>query len=264
MSRFNHLEFSENSESEQRASSAAGRPAAGGPDAAGLLQQAEEAFRSGQFQSALRAYSRALEFDPRCVGAWVGQVRMLIEIGTFEEGKRWADKGLEQFPDEPELLAAKAVALGRLGDRQAALAYSDASMAQPARTPYLWLARGDVQLAGEEPKSGSCFERACALAPGDWVVRWLAGRIHYYYRKFALAVRHLQEAIAREAAQGVLWLDLALCQHAMGLAREARESLYRARELSACHVAVDEALRATYETGFWQRAARRCRSWLRP
>ena len=36
-------------------------------------------------------------------------MRMLIELGEFREAKLWADKALERFPHEPELLAAKAV-----------------------------------------------------------------------------------------------------------------------------------------------------------
>ena len=38
---------------------------------------------------------------------------MLIELAEYREAKIWADKALERFPHEPELLAAKAVALGR-------------------------------------------------------------------------------------------------------------------------------------------------------
>ena len=36
-------------------------------------------------------------------------MRALIELEEFQEAKLWADKALERFPNEPELLAAKAV-----------------------------------------------------------------------------------------------------------------------------------------------------------
>ena len=47
---------------------------------------------------------------------------MLVELGEYQEAKLWADKAIEKFPGDPELLAAKAVALARSGDLQGALA----------------------------------------------------------------------------------------------------------------------------------------------
>src|SRR5689334_6356867 len=111
--------------------------------------QAHAAFANGEFESGLRLYSKVLEFNPLNVAAWAGQVRMLIELGEFKEAKLWADKALERFPHEAELLAAKAVALARSGDLDAALTFSDASIEEHGDTPYVWLARGDVLLARE-------------------------------------------------------------------------------------------------------------------
>jgi Flp pilus assembly protein TadD len=88
--------------------------------------EAKAAFENGEFERALRLYGKVLEFNPNGAAAWTGQVRMLIELGEFREAKLWADKALERFPNEPELLAAKAVALGRSGDLLGALAFSDA------------------------------------------------------------------------------------------------------------------------------------------
>src|SRR2546428_505183 len=75
------------------------------------------------------------------------------------------------------------------------------------------------------------FEKALALAPRDWFVRWLAGRIHYYYQKFATALNLVQEALSLNAGRGVLWLQFGLCQQAMGLIGPARVSFQQAREL---------------------------------
>ena len=57
------------------------------------------------------------------------------------------------------------MALGRSGDLQGALAFSDASIEERGDTPYIWLARGDVLLAREEPRADYCFEKALLLAP---------------------------------------------------------------------------------------------------
>src|SRR5207249_4777794 len=76
----------------------------------------------------LRYWSRALEFDPNVQTGWVGQVRMLIELGELEEARLWADKGLDVHRDDAELLAANAIATARLGDAAKALGFCDLAL----------------------------------------------------------------------------------------------------------------------------------------
>ncbi len=207
------------------------------------LAEANAAFENGEFEPALRRYAKVLEFNPNNAAAWTGQVRMLIELGEFHEAKLWADKALEKFPREPELLAAKAVALGRSGDLQAALAFSDASIEE----------RGDVLLARKEPRANYCFDKALGLSPGNWLVAWLAARIRYYYRQFALALKLTQQAVELNAGHFLLWLELGRCQHALGLAGAARHSYQQAQQLSPHHSEVSAALARLSEIGLWSR-----------
>lgn len=252
MSRFNNLEFSEGSDEQLHHQDSGGSQSAV-KDGPYYFRQAQEAFENGMFEEALRHYAKVLEFNPADAAAWTGQVRMLIELNEFQEAKQWADKALERFPNEPGLLAAKAVALARLGDLKAALAYSDASLEERGETPYVWLARGDVHLARKERRADYCFERALALAPRDWFVRWLAARIHYYYRKLALAVKILQQALELNSGNGVLWLQLGFCQQALGLVGPARVSFQNARELSLHSRQADASLRQLYQIGFLEK-----------
>jgi tetratricopeptide (TPR) repeat protein len=201
-------------------------------DEAYYFSEAQAAFENGNFELGLRLYSKVLEFNPQNVAAWTGQVRMLIELGEFREARLWAEKALERFPHAPELLAAKAVALGRSGDAQAALAFSDAAIEERGDTPYVWLARGDVLLARHETRADYCIEKALLLAPHDWFVSWLAARIRYYYEQFALALKLLQQAIELNAAHFRLWLELGQCQQALGLLGPARNSFTQARQLN--------------------------------
>ena len=226
MSRFVNLELGDGSEDRSR------HPKAVVKDEAFYLGEAHTAFENGRFEPALRAYSKVLEFNPQNATAWTGQVRMLIELGEFGEAKLWADKALERFPREPELLAAKAVALGRIGDLAGALAFSDASIEERGDTPYVWLARGDVLLAREESRADYCLEKALLLSPHNWFVAWLAARIRYYYEQFALALKLLRQALEWNAAQFVLWLELGRCQEALGLAAAAHKSFTQARQLN--------------------------------
>jgi tetratricopeptide (TPR) repeat protein len=226
MSRFSNLEFGDESESQAPEQKTLVK------DEAYYLAEARAAFENGNFESALRLYSKVLEFNPQSTFAWSSQVRMLIELGEYREAKLWADKALERFPRDPELLAAKAVALGRSGDLQGALAFSDASIEERGDTPYIWLARGDVLLAREEERADFCFEKAVLLAPGDWFIAWLAARVRAFYEQFALALKLLQKALELNAGHFLLWLEMGQCQQALGLVGPARNSFTQARQLN--------------------------------
>jgi tetratricopeptide (TPR) repeat protein len=223
------------------------------------LAEARAAFENANFESALRLYSKVLEFNPQNASAWTGQVRMLIEVGEYREAKLWADKALERFPHEPELLAAKAVALGRSGDLEEALAFSDASIEERGDTPYIWLARGDVLLAREEPRADYCFEKALLLGPKDWFIVWLAARIRQHYEQFVLALKLLQQALEWNAGHFVLWLELGRCQQALGLIAPARNSFTQAEQLNPNCSEARAAQVQLVEVGFWPRL----RGWSR-
>jgi tetratricopeptide (TPR) repeat protein len=224
MSRFQNLEFGEQSERRSEQHTIV-------KDESYYLSEAQAAFESGRFEQGLRAYAKVLEFNPANAVAWTGQVRMLIELGEYREAKLWADKALETFPSDPELLAAKAVALARSGDLSGAMAFSDAAVEERGNTPYVWLARGDVLLARKEKRAASCFERAFALAPGQWFWPWLASRTHFYYDQFAVALKFAQQAIELETLRAVVWLQLGRCQFALGLVGAAHHSLAQAEQL---------------------------------
>jgi tetratricopeptide (TPR) repeat protein len=228
-------------------------------DEAYYLSEARAAFENGNFEPALRLFSKVLEFNPNNALAWTAQVRMLIELGEFREAKLWADKALEHFPNEPELLAAKAVALARSGDLQGALAFSDASIEERGDTPYVWLARGDVLLAREESRADYCFEKAMLLAPGDWFTTWLAARIRYFYKQFALALKLMQRAVELRADHFLLWLQLGQCQHALGLVGPAEISFQQARQLNPQCTEAGLALTRLSDTGIFKRLCGVCR-----
>jgi tetratricopeptide (TPR) repeat protein len=253
MSRFGNLEFGSESDEQSR------KPAGLLKDDAYYMAEARSAFENGNFESALRLYSKVLEFNPQNPAPWTCQVRMLIELGEYREARLWADKALERFPHEPELLAAKAVALGRSGDLRAALIFSDASIEEHGDTPYVWLARGDVLLAREEQRADYCFEKALLLAPRDWFVAWLAARVRYFYQQFALAMKLLQQAVEWNATHFLLWLELGQCQQALGLVGAAKDSFGLARQLNPGCREISLKIAHLSEVSF----SRRIRGWIR-
>jgi tetratricopeptide (TPR) repeat protein len=225
MSRFGNLEFEGGREEESQARSSV-------RDEHYYLSEAQQAYENGEFEKGLLSYSRVLEYNPSNVAAWIGQARMFIELERFEEANNWADQALERFPNEPEVFAVKAVALGRLGQVQEAMAFSDASIEGHGSTPYVWLARGDVLLAGGEDRAEGCFAKALALAVQDWFARWLAARIYHFYKKLTQALKYAQQALALASDRSVVWLQLGLCQQGLGLIGPAQHSFTQARDLN--------------------------------
>jgi tetratricopeptide (TPR) repeat protein len=252
MSRFVNLEFGGQFEDRPQNEQAV-------KDELFFMTEAQKAFETGEFEQALRSYAKVLEHNPQNPSAWTGQVRMLLELGEPREAKLWADKALEQFPRETELLAAKAVALGRTGDLQAALAFSDASIEERGETPYVWLARADVLLARKEKRADYCFDKAIWAAPRDWLVPWLAARIRFFYHQFALALKFAQQALDLDPGRSLLWLQLGQCQQALGLITAARNSFTQARELNPSCTESKAALVEINEAG----AFAHLRNWWR-
>ena len=243
MSRFVNLEFGSESEDHSQNTNEL-------KDESHYLAAAMHAFEDGQFEQALRWFAKVLEFNPQNTKAWSGQVRMLIELGEFHEAKVWADKALESFPRDAELLAAKAVALGRCGDLKAALAFSDASIEERGDAPYIWLARGDVLMARNEKRADYCFEKAHLLGAQDWFIHWLASRIRYFYKKFALALKLVQQALTFDSTRAVIWLQLGKCQQALGMNAPAEMSFQQALELDANCREAERALAELQKAGW--------------
>lgn len=252
MSRFNNLEFGANSREEPRREVV--------KDEAFHLADGLDLYQRGRYDLALRAYSKVLEFNATNTTAWCAQIRMLIELGELREAKLWADKALERFPTDPELLAAKAVCLARTAEPGPALAFSDASVEERGDTPYIWLARGEVLLARGDSGAPYCFERALGLRPRDWTLHWLAARIHAFYRRFALALRHARLAVELAPERAVAWLEVGRCELALGLTGRARESFAQAGQLDAVLPGLHEAIVAGNRETLSARLFRRARA----
>jgi tetratricopeptide (TPR) repeat protein len=256
MSRFQNLEFDEGARERHEPETGAVK------DEAFYVAEASGAFERGRFEEGLRAWAKVLEFNPRNATAWTGQVRMLIELGEYREARLWADKALETFPNEAELLAAKAVALARAGDLSGALAFSDAAIEERGDTPYIWLARGDVLLARQEKRADYCFQKAVAMAPCDWLVHWLASRIYYFYEQFANALKAVQRAVELNTLQASAWLQLGRCQLALGLPGAAHTSFRQAQQLDPESADPEQGLTRAAHAGLGVRLRGLWRRWF--
>ncbi len=213
MSRFENLEFGDAKPGPLKAG-AEGTPVR---SAGFFLEQAERLYLAGDFELALRNYSRALEQNPAEYEGWFGQVRMLIELGEYEEALLWSDKALELYPEHPDLLASKSVASSRTGDLEKAMAYTDNALSQRGATAYVWLARAEALLKRGSATATHCVSNAVAAA-GDAKARveLEAGRTLLRAGHCGAALGYLRKAVGLLPGSALAWLELGRCQAALG------------------------------------------------
>jgi tetratricopeptide (TPR) repeat protein len=249
MRRFSRLEFGD------RSDEGAGKRGAGEEirDDEYFHKQALRYFLAGDFEVALRNYSRALEQNSTFYPGWLGQVLMLIELGEYKEAVVWADKALQMFPEHPELLAAKAVACARDGKMDKALTYSDNSIAKDNVTSRVWLARAEVLLNRKSNIAQNCISKAVSAAGEDGpMVRLQAGRLLNQRGDYAAALQHLRTISDELPKSALVWFELGCCQAGLGRP-EAKVSFEQALKLHPAWRPAQEALRKVKTKGFFAR-----------
>jgi tetratricopeptide (TPR) repeat protein len=252
MTRFSNLEFDNHSLEDL----AEQLPREAGKDEHAYLLMGDEHYQNARFEKAMRYYSRTLEYNPNFLPGWVGQVRMLIELGENREALLWTDKALEIFPDANDLLAAKSVAHVRLAHTGKAMEFSDAALEQKHPTPYVWMARGEIMLAcfsgltGRRGKDEYCFTQALNAGGRDWFTTLQVARTYAYYRHFALALEFVRKALDLAPASPFIWFVMGEGQKGLGLYAQASKSYDQALTLDATFVPARNALESLKHTSY--------------
>jgi tetratricopeptide (TPR) repeat protein len=259
--RFEHLEFDDEPprlRTEQRRQEEPGVLRSEPMETHAYHQRAIQSFQRGDFEQAMRYFTRTLELDRGFVPAWVGQVQMLIELKELREADLWADKALELFRDQGELLSAKAVARTRLHDVRAALRFSDSALAARGASAYRWLARGEVLLASEQAKAAACFDRAMIEPDADWFTRLWIGRLYRMYGNHTQALMAARQATEQAPHAPYAWYIRGLCERDLAMGNY-RSSLEHALEVDPAFVVARTALREPANASWFKRWYRRMR-----
>jgi tetratricopeptide (TPR) repeat protein len=213
MGRFSQLEFGEKRPEGKR--SQGGEPMR---NADYFLKEAQRYWLAGDFEVALRNYSRVLEHNNLDFEGWIGQVLMLIELGEYKEALIWTDKALKLFPEYPELLAAKAVACFRDAKPQKAIAYSDNSISKDDVTSRVWLARAEVMVSRKRQVVEGCISKAINIAGNkSAIIKLEAARLLRKKGNYSAAIGHLNEVVTAFPKSALAWYELGCCQAKLGL-----------------------------------------------
>ncbi len=213
------------------------------------LRLAEADRRQGLFENALRFYSRALELDRSLVEAWVGQVQMLIALAEYKEAELWSRKALELFRNQGELLAARAQAVCRQGDRREAQTLCDAALAQAGNSAYPWIVRGELMVASKEGIDRHCFDKAVQL-DRDWLVLLEIAQVYLHYRTPSKALTRIRQAVEKVPDNAHCWFIQSQCEEELDLTERARASLKRCLELVPGHAAAQRRLTVLANQGW--------------
>lgn len=182
-----------------------------------FYKQAIRYYLHGDFELALRNYSRSLEANSQFLDGWAGQVRMLIELQEYKEAIMWSDKAMELFPEHPEFLSYKAIACFRDARFSQAMAFSDNAISKDNPGAWAWMARAEVLIKKNRRIAETCIPKAfsCAgqLAP---LIRFEAGRVLLRYGLYASAVEYLSGGVRDFSKSALAWLELGRCQRKLG------------------------------------------------
>jgi tetratricopeptide (TPR) repeat protein len=210
---------------------------------------ADENRRTGNYETAIRLYSRALEVNKTLVPAWVGQIQMLVQLHEYPQASLWSQKALELFPSHGDLLAGQAQAECRMGNMKQALILSDGALRQRGESAYRWQVRGELLVAGKDHTDRYCFDKA-QLADSDWLVPMESALIYCFYKVFSLAQQRAQQAVEKASHAYYAWSVLGTCQAKLGFDSSARGSFQRCLELCPRHAAAMAGL-SELESSQW-------------
>jgi tetratricopeptide (TPR) repeat protein len=236
--RFDHLEFEHGTEE-----GAAGltRSVEAGYDEWDWLESAVEHRRRGLHENALRYYSRALELDKSLVEGWLGQVQMLILLGEYPEAELWARKSLELFRGHGDLMAGRAQALARIGDRRQAGELCDEALRREGQSAYRWVVRGELMIAGRDDIDRHCFDKAVQVDP-DWLIPLEIALVYLAHDVASKALLRARQAVEKAPESFYCWYVQGRCEQRLGLDRPAGQSLMRCLELCPKHAEASRLL----------------------
>jgi len=208
-----------------------------------FIERADAHFYRGEFDKALRFYSRALQLESAHQYPWIGQVSCLLEMKQLNEADLWTQRGLELFPEDPALLSLRALVTARRGMIKRALGLSDYALTRGADL-FCWIARGEILLRSSSENANFCFEKAMeAAGPEDWKTPFRIGLICYHCASWAMALEYFQKSAARNAANFWLWYLLGQCLDRLSFRREAIDALEHSITLNPGYPPARDALR---------------------
>lgn len=212
-------------------------------------ERALEERRCGNYENALRFYSRALEDDKSLVDCWVGQVQMLVQLGESVEAELWSRKALELFPGNGDLMAGRAQALRRMGNLPLSLNLSDGSLKATGQSAYRWMVRGELMVATGKDTDRHCFDKAMQIDK-DWLVPLEIARTYLEQDCPSRALERIRRAVELAPSRYFAWYVQGQVERELGFSAAAARSWQHCLEICPGNLDAERGLR-DLDQGSW-------------
>lgn len=201
-------------------------------DLAYYLNEGLKADLAGDHEKTLTHYSSALGENPLFIEAWTAQLWMLIYLDESPEAVIWADRALENFPNQPDLLGLKSMAMLRCGFIADARELNDAALVGGRASTNVWLARGAMQISVDGVAASACFRHALSTADNRDLINLRIADILLHSRKYADAETYLRGATTAFPQSAWAWYGYGLSQRGLGRDDYARAAFGKASQLA--------------------------------
>lgn len=164
--------------------------------AAEVLAEAQQLQQKGEYEAALRAYTRAAQIQPDLAVAHLGRCETLNALSQPSEAIVACNDALAYDPDYPAAMRAKGYALEQQDRRLEALKlYERATLLDPELF-IAWLDQGRVlQDVGRSAEAVRALERAIALDRNSAEAWNIKGQALWNLRRYNQAVEALDKAL---------------------------------------------------------------------
>ncbi|HOR27099.1 MAG TPA: tetratricopeptide repeat protein [Candidatus Sumerlaeota bacterium] len=236
-------------------------PGDAGLDAPGCVQRGWRALAREDYRSALRWFSRALDLDSRRPEPWIDVALTHLLLGDHKQAQTWIGRGLIAFPEEPGLMALRAVCHARRGLLRQAMNHSDAVLERSPNLALAHVARGEVLMLADNPNQDYCFEQALKTAGGsDWMTPLVICLILRGRKQWVKALTYAIAATERNEREPALWYHVGRLRAALGQGAKAERAFEQARALCAA----DDPLRPKLERKADGFLLTRLKAWFGP
>ena len=215
-----------------------------------FIDIAMQEYYLANYEKAMQLFSKALNFEPSNKTAWILQVRCLIHLSEFKEASMWADKGMQLLGEDPEMMAAKAMALCRMGDFSRAYGLSDVSIGFTGDDPFVWMSRGEILLHQKKSNSEFCFQKAISAAGSSWEIHLEIARIYQFYGLTHKALAILEDAASGNPSKAGIWFELGNCFRKMGMKEKSLQAYSTALQIEPKFEMAKKAMPAVRNMGF--------------
>lgn len=148
-------------------------------------------------------------------------MKCLIELDEFKEARTWVNKGLEIFPDNPDLLAAEAWVLAKMLEIDDTMQLVDKAMMKREPSKYVWLTRGFILLFTDSKNASYCLNKVLEGNPQDWFLNLSVGNCYLQHAKFGDAKYYLDKATQLCPTNPLVWFKLGKCYEGLGFYNRA-------------------------------------------